>query len=76
MFETIVSHVPEPKADVDGEFKMLVTLLDRDNFLGRILTGLVLSGTVKVNQQIHALIARWQDRRNRPRVEDHVVPRS
>jgi GTP-binding protein len=55
MFETIVSHVPEPKAEVDGEFKMLVTLLDRDNFLGRILTGLVLSGTVKVNQQIHAL---------------------
>ena len=55
MFETIVSHVPPPKADVDGEFKMLVTLLDRDNFLGRILTGLVLSGTVKVNQQIHAL---------------------
>jgi GTP-binding protein len=55
MFETIVSHVPEPKADEDGEFKMLVTLLDRDNFLGRILTGLVLSGTVKVNQQIHAL---------------------
>ena len=55
MFETIVRHVPEPKADADGEFKMLVTLLDRDNFLGRILTGLVLSGTVKVNQQIHAL---------------------
>jgi GTP-binding protein len=55
MFETIVRHVPEPKADVDGQFKMLVTLLDRDNFLGRILTGLVLSGTVKVNQQIHAL---------------------
>jgi GTP-binding protein len=55
MFETIVSHVPAPKADVDGEFKMLVTLLDRDNFLGRILTGLVLSGTVKLNQQIHAL---------------------
>jgi GTP-binding protein len=55
LFETIVAHVPPPKADVDGEFKMLVTLLDRDNFLGRILTGLVLSGTVKLNQQIHAL---------------------
>ncbi len=55
MFETIVRHVKEPKADAGGEFKMLVTLLDRDNFLGRILTGLVLSGTVKVNQQIHAL---------------------
>ena len=55
LFQKIVDHVPEPKADVDGEFKMLVTLLDRDNFLGRILTGLVLSGSVKVNQQIHAL---------------------
>ncbi len=55
MFKTIVDHVPAPTADPDGDFKMLVTLLDRDNFLGRILTGLVLSGTVKVNQQIHAL---------------------
>ncbi len=55
LFKKIVDHVPAPKAEVDGEFKMLVTLLDRDNFLGRILTGLVLSGSVKVNQQIHAL---------------------
>lgn len=55
LFEKIASHVPAPKADKDGPFKLLVTLLDRDNFLGRILTGLVLSGTVKLNQQIHAL---------------------
>ena len=55
LFETIVSHVPAPAADVDGPFKFLVTLLDRDNFLGRILTGKVQSGTVKVNSPIHAL---------------------
>ena len=55
MFETIVSHVPEPKANEDGPFKFLVTLLDRDNFLGRILTGRVDSGTVKTNMPIHAL---------------------
>jgi len=55
MFETIVRHVPPPAADVDGDFKFLVTLLDRDNFLGRILTGKVQSGTVKVNSPIHAL---------------------
>jgi GTP-binding protein len=55
MFETIVSHVPEPSADPTGPFKFLVTLLDRDNFLGRILTGLVFSGTVKTNMAIHAL---------------------
>jgi GTP-binding protein len=57
LFERIVSHVPAPEADVDGPFRFLVTLLDRDNFLGRILTGKVQSGTVKVNSPIHALDA-------------------
>src|SRR3546814_9502936 len=55
MFETIVNHVPAPKADEDGPFKFLVTLLDRDNFLGRILTGRIASGTLKMNMPIHAL---------------------
>ncbi len=55
LFEKIVEHVPAPAADVDGPFKFLVTLLDRDNFLGRILTGKVQSGTIKVNSPIHAL---------------------
>lgn len=57
LFEKIVNHVPAPAADMDGPFKFLVTLLDRDNFLGRILTGKVQSGTVKVNSPIHALDA-------------------
>ena len=55
MFETIVNHVPPPNLDKDAPFTFLVTLLDRDNFLGRILTGRVNSGTVKTNQPIHAL---------------------
>ena len=55
LFEKILTHVPTPEADFDGPFKFLVTLLDRDNFLGRILTGKVQSGTVKVNSPIHAL---------------------
>jgi len=57
LFQKIVDHVPEPKVDVDAPFTFLVTLLDRDNFLGRILTGRVNSGTVKMNQPIHALDA-------------------
>ena len=55
MFEKIVSHVPPPSLDIDAPFTFLVTLLDRDNFLGRVLTGRVTSGTLKVNQAIHAL---------------------
>ncbi|MBW8783551.1 MAG: translational GTPase TypA [Novosphingobium sp.] len=57
LFETIVSHVPAPALDADGPFTFLATLLDRDNFLGRVLTGRVQSGTLKVNQPIHALDA-------------------
>jgi len=55
MFNKIIEHVPAPSADPDGPFKFLVTLLDRDNFLGRILTGLVFSGSIKTNMPIHAL---------------------
>jgi GTP-binding protein len=55
LFEKIVEHVPAPNLDTEGPFSFLATLLDRDNFIGRILTGRVQSGTVKVNQPIHAL---------------------
>jgi GTP-binding protein len=55
MFQKIVDHVPPPSLDADAPFSFLVTLLDRDNFLGRVLTGRVQSGTLKVNQPIHAL---------------------
>ncbi len=55
LFEAIVSHVPEPQLDKQGEFKMLATLLDRDPFLGRILTGRVESGRIEVNAPIKAL---------------------
>lgn len=57
LFETIVGHVPAPALNQDAPFSFLVTLLDRDNFLGRILTGRVNSGIVRVNQPIHALDA-------------------
>ncbi len=54
LFDTIVSHVPAPRVDA-GPFRMLATLLDRDPFLGRILTGRVESGTVRVNDPIRSL---------------------
>jgi GTP-binding protein len=55
LFEKIVSHVPAPGLDPDGPFKMLTTLLDRDNFLGRILTGRIESGRLNVNTPIRAI---------------------
>jgi GTP-binding protein len=55
LFQTIVGHIPEPSADPNGEFKMLATLLDRDPFLGRILTGRVDSGRLEANAAIRAI---------------------
>src|ERR1700750_277114 len=52
LFQAIVSHVPAPSLDTEGEFKMLATLLDRDPFLGRILTGRVETGAINVNDPI------------------------
>jgi GTP-binding protein len=57
MFETIVRHVPAPDADPDGPFKMLATLLDRDNFVGRVLTGRIASGKLRVNMPIKSIDA-------------------
>ena len=55
LFQLIVDHVPAPGLDESGKFSFLATLLDRDNFMGRVLTGRVQSGTIKINDPIHAI---------------------
>ncbi|MEO0906160.1 MAG: translational GTPase TypA [Pseudomonadota bacterium] len=55
LFNLIVNHVPEPGLEMDAPFSFLATLLDRDNFMGRVLTGRVQSGRLNVNDPIHAL---------------------
>ena len=59
LFQLIVDDVPPPKpqklASEDNPFKMLVTTLEADNFLGRILTGRIESGVVTMGRNIKAL---------------------
>ena len=57
LFQLIVDHVPAPALEVEAPFSFLATLLDRDNFMGRVLTGRVQSGTIKINDPIRALDA-------------------
>jgi GTP-binding protein len=57
LFDLVVRHVPAPTVELDAPFKMLVTTLEADNFLGRILTGRIYSGKLKVNTPIHSLRA-------------------
>lgn len=57
LFNLIVNHVPAPKqiAHADEDFRMLATTLGADPYLGRILTGRVESGTLKVGATVQAL---------------------
>ncbi len=57
LFDMIVQHVPAPKqlAQADAPFRMLATTLSADPFLGRILTGRVESGRLKVGASLKAL---------------------
>ena len=57
LFDLIVNHVPRPLQQTrDGEdFRMLATTLSADPYLGRILTGRVESGRLKVGATVQAL---------------------
>jgi GTP-binding protein len=57
LLDLIVEHVPAPKQiDArDEPFRMLATTLGSDPFIGRILTGRVESGTLKVGETVKAL---------------------
>ncbi|GLK77141.1 GTP-binding protein [Methylopila jiangsuensis] len=54
LFDLILKHVPEAKVE-EGPFRMLGTLLEANQFLGRIITGRIASGTVKPNQTVKVL---------------------
>nr|WP_319391499.1 translational GTPase TypA [uncultured Cohaesibacter sp.] len=54
LFDMVIKHVPAPKVE-KGEFRMLATTIQADNFLGRILTGRILAGEVTPNMAIKAL---------------------
>ena len=61
LFDMILSHVQPPVAanpeTAALPFAMLATTLERDDFLGRVLTGRIEQGTVKRNSTIKALAA-------------------
>ncbi len=57
LFDLIINHVPAPKQldQQDEDFRMLATTLGNDPFVGRILTGRVESGRVKIGATLQAL---------------------
>ena len=52
LFDTILSYIPAPEADLDQPFQMLVSAIDYNEFVGRIAIGRVERGVLKQNQEI------------------------
>jgi len=52
LFDKIVDHIPPPEQVMDAPFKMLVSSVDWNDYVGRIAIGRVEQGTIKTNQEI------------------------
>jgi len=52
LFDKIVEHIPHPEQVMDKPFKMLVSSVDWNDYVGRIAIGRVEQGTIKTNQEI------------------------
>jgi GTP-binding protein len=55
LLSLITKHVHAPTNDPEAPFSMLATMLDKDNFLGRVLTGKVYGGTAKINDTVQSI---------------------
>lgn len=51
LLDLVLEHIPGPLVDPDGPLQMMVTTLEWSEYVGRIATGRVTSGSVKTGQK-------------------------
>ncbi|MDH4246261.1 MAG: translational GTPase TypA [Deltaproteobacteria bacterium] len=52
LLDTVLKNVPPPSGDPDGTFQFLVSAVDYDSYLGRLLVGRIVRGRIKLGQQV------------------------
>jgi GTP-binding protein len=52
LYKAIIEHIPSPKGDVEGPLQAQITLMDYNDFLGRIAVCTINRGTVKTGQMV------------------------
>ncbi|HEX5657628.1 MAG TPA: translational GTPase TypA [Polyangiales bacterium] len=55
LLETILTRVPEPRADVSGGLQVLVTNVEHDEYVGRLAVGRIKRGKIKLGEQVMRL---------------------
>ncbi len=67
LLETIVERIAPPKVDDAGEFRMLVSNIDWDDYVGRVAIGKVLSGSVRKGDNV------WRVTRDGERIRNKIT---
>ncbi len=52
LFEKILSYMPAPEGDEDGELQLLVSSIDYNDYVGRIGIGRIERGKIRVGQEV------------------------
>ncbi len=55
LLDLILDHVPPPEVNRHGPFRVLVTTLEYDPYLGRVLTGRINDGSCRINSPLRAI---------------------
>ena len=53
LFEKILSYIPAPEGDENGELQLLVSSIDYNDYVGRIGIGRIERGSIRVNQDAY-----------------------
>lgn len=65
LFDTILSYMPAPEGDVDGDLQVLVSSVDYNDYVGRIGIGRIERGSIKVGQEV--LVCNYHKPDEKPR---------
>lgn len=56
LYETIIEHIPSPSENIEEPLQFLVTLMDYNEYLGRIAVGRVNRGVIKQGQSVTVIM--------------------
>ena len=68
LFETIMSYIEPPKGEEAEPFRMLVSSIDYNDYVGRIAVGRIDRGTVRVGQQVTVVNANDPDKHQNAKI--------
>jgi GTP-binding protein len=52
LFEKIISYMPAPEGDKNGDLQVLVSSIDYNEYIGRVAIGRIERGSIKQNQEV------------------------